>query len=202
MPSLAEIGYVEVMAGVDSDEVLMQRVQRGDFAMFEELVRRYRQPLLRVAASKLQDLALAEDAVQDSLLAAFAARATFNARFAFRTWIWTITLRRCHLLARQRQRGRCGQIVGGSDQAESAISCEQDALAGLLKSEQAEWLQQLLAELPEVQADAIRLRFFGGLSFEDVAQAMNSSVSGAKQRVRLGLERLSLRCRALSGVEQ
>jgi RNA polymerase sigma-70 factor (ECF subfamily) len=41
--------------------------------------------------------------------------------------------------------------------------------------------------LPDVQADALRLRFFGGLKYEEIAQSMNSSVSGAKRRVRRGL---------------
>ena len=42
-----------------------------------------------------------------------------------------------------------------------------------------------------IEADAIRLRFFGELSFEEIALAMQSSVSGAKVRVRRGLERLA-----------
>ena len=72
----------------------------------------------------------------------------------------------------------------------------------LLQSERAELLLQALDELSEVQADALRLRFFGGLSYEDVAAAMNCSVRGAKQRVKSGLERLALRLKTLSGVEQ
>ena len=43
----------------------------------------------------------------------------------------------------------------------------------------------------EPQADALRLRFFGGLKFEELAAAMNSSVSGAKLRVKQGLLRLA-----------
>src|SRR5205085_339602 len=86
------------------DEDLMRRTQAGDFSAFEELVRRYRGPLLRVAASKLNDRLAAEDLVQESLLAAFAARHTFNPQFAFRTWMWTILLRLCHKYCQRERR--------------------------------------------------------------------------------------------------
>ena len=65
-----------------------------------------------------------------------------------------------------------------------------DALRRLMQVERSELLGQLLEALPEVQADALRLRFFGGLKFEEIAQAMGSSLTGAKQRVRRGLENL------------
>ncbi|MCA9071721.1 MAG: hypothetical protein KDA84_22495, partial [Planctomycetaceae bacterium] len=60
-------------------------------------------------------------------------------------------------------------------------------LSRLLQSERREHLTMLLNELPEPQGDALRLRFFGGLKFSEIAEAMNSSVSGAKRRVQTGL---------------
>jgi RNA polymerase sigma-70 factor (ECF subfamily) len=57
----------------------------------------------------------------------------------------------------------------------------------LLAKEASEQLYDLLAKLPEVQADALRLRFFGGLSFPEIAAAMQISESGAKHRVKVGL---------------
>jgi len=68
-------------------------------------------------------------------------------------------------------------------------------LTALLQSEQHELLQALLDELPEAEADALRLRFFGGLKFEEIAEAMQSSLSGAKVRVKKGLQRLADRIR-------
>jgi RNA polymerase sigma-70 factor (ECF subfamily) len=48
-------------------------------------------------------------------------------------------------------------------------------------------VHELLAKLPEAQADALRLRFFGGLSFPEMATALGCSESGAKNRVKTGL---------------
>jgi RNA polymerase sigma-70 factor (ECF subfamily) len=52
-----------------------------------------------------------------------------------------------------------------------------------------------LNDLPDVQADAIRLRFFAGLTYDEIAQSMNVSLGGAKLRVRSGLRKLSERLR-------
>ena len=169
------------------DEDLMRDVQLGRFTAFDELVRRYRQPLLRVAASKLIDRTSAEDVVQEAFLAAFAARGTYRSELPFRTWLWTILLNLCHRHARkqsssmQRKTAMVGEIAvfprGGLNQ--------------LLATENRELLHAALEKLPEVQADALRLRFFGGLKFEEIAAAMDCSLNGAKQRVKQGLWKLA-----------
>jgi RNA polymerase sigma-70 factor (ECF subfamily) len=185
----------------DSDETLMRQAQQGRTDAFEELVRRYRAPLLRVAVSKLGEVAAAEDVVQETLLAAYAARQTFNPRYAFRTWLWTIALRLCQ---RQWKRKASPRSAGGMIEpaaADAVAGLSETALDGLLRTERADLLQQALNTLPEAQADALRLRFFGGLPYEDIAAAMQSSVSGAKQRVRLGLERLAVELRHWAGTE-
>jgi RNA polymerase sigma-70 factor (ECF subfamily) len=66
-------------------------------------------------------------------------------------------------------------------------------LSRLLQKERGELLEQLLAELPQPQADALRLRFYGGLKFQEIADAMGCSLSSAKNRVRWGLEKMSAR---------
>jgi RNA polymerase sigma factor (sigma-70 family) len=64
-------------------------------------------------------------------------------------------------------------------------------LAKLLVRETSDRVHELLARLPEVQADALRLRFFGGLTFPEIAAAMACSEAGAKNRVKTGLLKMS-----------
>uniref|UniRef100_A0A7C2NXW5 RNA polymerase sigma factor n=1 Tax=Schlesneria paludicola TaxID=360056 RepID=A0A7C2NXW5_9PLAN len=184
-----------------SDEELMRQVQAGRHAAFETLVARYRPVLVRVAVSKLGDRALGEDAAQETLLAVFAARHTFNPRYSFRTWLWTILLHLCaQQWKRQQSSDRCGGVID-PQVADATANNAETALDALLRTERSDLLQRALLELPEPQADALRLRFFAGLTFDEVAAAMSSSVSGAKQRVKHGLERLAHRLRTLQGVE-
>jgi len=173
----------------------MCRVQAGEVELFDELVRRYRGPLLNVAWSKLGDASWAEDVVQETFLAAFAARATFNPRFAFRTWLWTILLNLC------RRQWQCRQVRPGEQSLATSHStgadgyCEpvthETALGNILSIERRAAVHRLLTRLPELQADALRLRFFGGLQFAEIALAMESSVRAAKQRVKNGLVTLA-----------
>jgi RNA polymerase sigma-70 factor (ECF subfamily) len=179
------------------DGQLMRRIQEGEFSFFEILVERYRPALLRVAGGMLDDAALAEDVVQETFLAVFASRHTFNPAFHFRTWLWTILLNLCH--RQRKRRARRPQVVSqstlsASDRANiTDPSTSETALAALLIRERGARLQEFLNELPDTQADAIRLRFFAGLKFEEIAQSMGVSLGGAKLRVRSGLRKLSER---------
>ena len=181
---------------MDLDDIqIMRRVQAGQVELFDVLVQRYRGPLLNVAWSKLGNSTWAEDAVQETLMAAFAARATYNSRFSFRTWIWTILLNLCRRQWQRRERRPREHSLSDSGISNSRgyhepATCD-TALAQILRTEQRQQVHQILARLPEAQADALRLRFFGGLQFSEIAVAMHSSLSAAKKRVKLGLAALA-----------
>jgi RNA polymerase sigma-70 factor, ECF subfamily len=186
------------------DSQLMRRVQAGELACFDLLVDRYRPALVRVASGMLGDPVLAEDVVQETYLAVFAARHTFNPSLPFRTWLWTILLNQCrrHRARRMRhpQQLLRSALEGDANPADRDLSrhdptTPETGLAAVLKREQSDQLQQLLTKLPETQADAIRLRFFAGLTYDEIAQSMGISLGGAKLRVRSGLSKLSRRLR-------
>ena len=171
-----------------TDVEIMIRVQAGETGLFAELVSRYQARLLRFARTKHRESAGAEDLVQETFLAAFQARHSYSTEFAFSTWIWTILLnlsRRAY--ARQiREQQRVEQL-----QERSRNSVESDTgLQLLIDAEQKQQLHDWLDQLPQEQADALRLRFFGELPYEEIALAMESSISGAKRRVKNGLIRL------------
>jgi RNA polymerase sigma-70 factor (ECF subfamily) len=182
----------------DHDTLLMRRAKSGDSAAFAELVRQYQPALRRVAESRLGSTEAAEDVVQETFLAAYKSRHTYNEQFGFRTWLWTILFNQCRRYAgRQSQRGhvlsldaqkmQCGTEPTGS----ADTGADPSALAGLLAQERRELLEKLLAQLSGVQADALRLRFFGSLKFQEIAEAMQCSLCTAKNRVRWGLLKLS-----------
>lgn len=181
------------------DTQLMQRVQQGEFHCFDHLVERYRPALLRVAAGMAGDGALAEDLVQETFLAVFAARHTYKAAFPFRTWLWTILLNLCRR-HRAKQARRSRQAVGSGFETSAGqgvrdLLTPETGLAAVLKREQSARLQTLLNELPDKQADAIRLRFFAELPYDEIARLMGVSLGGAKLRVRSGISKLSRRLR-------
>ncbi|MHC4876586.1 MAG: RNA polymerase sigma factor [Planctomycetota bacterium] len=169
----------------------MQRVLDGQLELFEELVVRHRAALLRTALNILRNHSLAEEAVQDTFLSAYARRETFDPQYPFRGWLWTILLNACRTIARREQRrtDRPGQNPLTDNQLDTAP--ERDAFNALVEVERNALLHQHLSTLPVAQADALRLRFFGGLTYDEIAGAMGCSLNGAKQRVKRGLERLA-----------
>jgi RNA polymerase sigma-70 factor (ECF subfamily) len=164
------------------DQELMLSAQAGDHASFAELVDRFRPRLLRFALSSLRDSQLAEDLVQEAFLAVYQSRQTYNPTFAVSTWVWTILL---NLVHRTRER------IARRQKREAASPRVRPAHSPLVYLEDREQLDYWLSLIPEAEADALRLRFFGELSFDQIAASMESSVSGAKVRVKNGLERLS-----------
>lgn len=177
-----------------SDAQILLEVQRGRIDLFDQLVARHRPRMLRFATSKLLDESAAEDAVQEAWLAVYAARHTYRPEFAVTTWVYTILLNLCRRSARQRR-----QLVLTDAPLQRVCGRESTPLASLMAAERRELLLSWLSELPEAEADALRLRFFSGLKFEEIAAAMQSSVSGAKVRVRRGLERLAARMQGSAG---
>lgn len=174
-----------------SDDQIMNQVLNGQPGLFEELVRRHRPSLLRTAQHTLRNHALAEEAVQETFLAAYAKRGTFDAQYPFRGWLWTILLNTCRTVGRREQRRTDRPGRDAFDDKLLAPQSDEDAFANVLDAERDALLSQHLDSLPDVQADAVRLRFFGGLTFEEIATAMDCSLNGAKQRVKKGLERLA-----------
>lgn len=182
-----------------SDQELMRQAQAGDRAAFAEIVRRYQPALLRVAESRLGRRDWAEDAVQETLLAAFKWRASYRQPANFRTWLWTILLNQCrrswagHV---RRPRLWCwddrpADEVGPAIFRASVERGDNPPWQHLIARERSELLQSLLGQLPPTQADALRLRFFGGLKFEEISETMQCSLSTAKNRVKWGLMRLA-----------
>jgi RNA polymerase sigma-70 factor (ECF subfamily) len=177
----------------------MRRAQGGQAEAFAELVRRYQAPLVRVAESRLGRRDWAEDVAQETFLAAYQSRATFRLEANFRSWLWTILINQCHRHYQKRSRvpkvDSWSNTPADRDEArrreESLASREPAPPAALMADQRRDQLERLLRQLSDVQADALRLRFFGGLKFREIADAMDCSLPTAKNRVRWGLLRMA-----------
>lgn len=194
-------------AAPPSDGPLIAAVLAGQPDQFAVLVRKYESALFRTALARLGQRDWAEDAVQETFYCAFKSLASYNSLYSFRTWLWTILLNQCRRRYQNEQRrpevasrnvaeraaarppawnGRDGGVPTIAFAA--SVPCHQPhPPTQAMAREQAERLAQLLSRLPESQADAVRLRFHGGLTFPEIAATLGCSLSSAKNWVRLGL---------------
>lgn len=166
-----------------TDEQLVEAAIAGSAGAFETLVERYRVRLLRFLLGRCASRADAEDAVQDTLVAAYRYLASFNPRWRFSTWIYRIAIRNA---ARQSQRHaplEAGEPVDDADPLADCIDAtDRENL----------WLTARRV-LSEDAYAALWLRYVEDLSVGEVAQALERSPSWTKvtllrARRRLGRE--------------
>jgi RNA polymerase sigma-70 factor (ECF subfamily) len=179
--------------GVQPDSALIAAVLAGQTEQFGELARRYRAGLWRAAKSRLGDNDKADDAVQEALLNAYKWLASYDSRYSFRTWLWTILLNQCRraLGKAAKRREQQADDTESSPGLTTVVGRETCPHESALIQERAEVLERLLDQLPESQADALRLRFFGDLKFQEIADVLQCSIGTAKNRVRAGLLQLA-----------
>lgn len=180
-----------------TDGEILAAVLAGDSDRYALIVQRYRRALQNLAFSYLGDAQAAEDAVQEAFLNSFRWLHTYDSRYSFRTWLWRILLNVCHRhRAKMRRQPVCSTTLqaGGSGEVsplDSEVPC--DALTRMLNAERRETVLQLLEQLSDVQAEAVRLRFFGEMKFQEIADAQGIGLPAAKARVRNGLLQLAKR---------
>jgi len=175
------------------DEQLFTQVQQGDAEAFRVLVARHQRAMLRVAISRLGRADWAEEALQETWLAAFRSAHTFRPQFALRTWLWTILLNECKRIGK-RHADRQAFAAGAADSPAESLelpAAEPSPVAQAIANERRRMLDRALSRLPQNEADALRLRFFGGMTFAEISETMGGTLLTAKNRVKRGLMRLA-----------
>jgi RNA polymerase sigma-70 factor (ECF subfamily) len=179
------------------DAALVSAILAGNREAFVKLVERYEKPLRAAARSRLGREDWADDVVQETFLCLLKWLRTYDSRFNFRTWLWTVLLNQCTRHAQKQSRQAAGPLdwpaldADGAAPARFLASDDESPVDALLASESRGNLHDLLSRLPLALADALRLRFFGGLKFQEIAAAMDCSLTTAKTRVKQGLLQLS-----------
>ncbi len=184
---------------MDPDAALMLRVKGGDMEAFEALVEKYKHPVINVMYRMIRDLDEAEDLAQSVFIRAYQSADRYEASAKFSTWIFTIARRLC--LNEIRRRGRHPADSLESSQSESedqpakqyqdtrTFSPPQAFLHGELERK----IQEAVAELPEKQRVAISLCREDELSYEEIAEVLECSLSATKSLIHRARETLKER---------
>jgi RNA polymerase sigma-70 factor (ECF subfamily) len=172
-------------ASVDS---LIDRVRRGDTALYGEIVRRFRPAVRRVAMLMLADGLVTENVVQQTFIRAYERLEDFRRGQEFGHWLKAIArnLVRDELKKSSRERGRMALY---RDYVLARLSAEDHGERNEVVL--AEALAHCRARLPGTAARAIELRYDQELPFEEVAAALGRSPDAARQivtRARIALK--------------
>jgi RNA polymerase sigma-70 factor (ECF subfamily) len=171
----------------DTDQELVRRVQAGDQSAFNLLVLKYQHRVLKLVGRFVNDPTEAEDVAQEAFLKAYRALASFRGDSAFYTWLYRIAINTAkNALVSQRRRPVDFDLdLQDPDQYErQARLKEADTPEGVLLTDEIRTVvEEAMEQLPEDLRTAIVLRELEGLSYEEIAEAMDCPVGTVRSRI-------------------
>ena len=194
------------MGDREIDQQLVERAQRGDKRAFELLVLKYQRKLGRLLSRFVRDPAEVEDVTQEAFIKAYRALPGFRGDSAFYTWLYRIGINTAknYLVAL----GRRAPTTTGFDneEAEGFEDAEQLRDSNTPESELegkeiAATVNRAMDALPADLRTAITLREIEGLSYEEIANAMNCPVGTVRSRIFRARDAIAAELRPLLGTE-
>ncbi len=176
------------MSADAGDLGLVQRAQRGEKAAFDLLVRKYQHKVVKLVMRYLRDPADAEDVAQEAFIKAYRALPQFRGDSAFYTWLYRIAINTAKNAIVSRDRSPVEfdldlQAVEESQMLQSRLADSATPERLLLTEEIRVTVNSAIDALPEDLRTAIVLRELEGLSYEEIAQAMDCPVGTVRSRI-------------------
>ena len=168
---------------------LIVAAQKGDVNAFNQLVITYQGRAFNVAFRVLGDAEAAADATQDAFLSAFRALDGFRGG-SFKSWIFRIVTNACYDQLRRKQRRPTSSLDDmlpeDSDHSQWLEDPGETPEQQVLREELGHVLQEAIESLPMHQRTAVVLADVQGMSYEEIATVMSTSLGTVKSRVSRG----------------
>jgi len=184
------------------DSQLVARAQQGDKQAFNLLVEKYQRKLTRLLSRFIRDQAEVEDVTQEAFIKAYRALPAFRGDSAFYTWLYRIGINTAknYLMAMGRRAPTSTEVE--AEDAEGFEEGEQlrdinTPESVLLSNEIAETVNSTIEQLPEELRRAIQMRELEGMSYEDIAQAMDCPIGTVRSRIFRAREAIAEKLRPL-----
>lgn len=189
------------MSEREVDQVLVERAQAGDRRAFDLLVLKYQQRIAALIGRYLRDSAEVLDVTQEAFLKAYRALPGFRGESAFYTWIYRIAINtvKNYMVAQSRR--------PPGDDVDAELAEQMDMGAALrdsatpereaLTDEIAHTVQAALDALPDDLRTAIMFREIDGMSYEEIATAMECPIGTVRSRIFRAREAIDKRLRPL-----
>jgi RNA polymerase sigma-70 factor (ECF subfamily) len=195
------------MSDREIDRQLVERAQRGDKQAFSLLVEKYQRKLARLLSRFIRDQAEVEDVTQEAFIKAYRALPAFRGDSAFYTWLYRIGINTAknYLMALGRRAPTSTEVEAedaeGLDEGEQLRDINTPESL-LLSKEIAETVNATIEKLPEELRKAIQMREIEGMSYEDIAQAMDCPIGTVRSRIFRAREAIAEQLRPLLGTSK
>jgi RNA polymerase sigma-70 factor (ECF subfamily) len=171
-----------------NDAELIRAAQQGDHAAFEELVRQYDQPVLRLALHLTGSEHLAQDIYQEAFLKVYRSLGSFRFECSFYTWVYRIVSNLCMDHLRHRQVRKEDSSLRVSSEGEEFDLLEQlpDLRAGaspeqdLMRRELGNRIARALTKLTPRERLVFEMKHYQGLKLRTIGEVLNTTEETAK----------------------
>jgi RNA polymerase sigma-70 factor (ECF subfamily) len=171
----------------DIDMALVERVQRGDKSAYDLLVLKYQHKIGHLVSRYVHDSHESQDVTQEAFIKAYRGLKNFRGDSAFYTWLYRIAINTAknHLVTMSRKISDTGIDAADAEQFDSGSALRENATPDrvMATEEIARVVQSSIEALPEDLREAITLREFEGLSYEEIAVAMDCPIGTVRSRI-------------------
>lgn len=173
---------------------VIERVLAGDVNAFEELVTQYEKPVYNLALRMTDNAEDAADMAQEAFIKAYNSLSNFRGDSKFSVWLYRIVSNVClDFLRRQSRRSTLSLSIEDEDGEDAQLDVPDDSMspeAQLEKTLTREAVREGLKQLPEDSRQILLLRELQGLSYDEIAQALDIGVGTVKSRIFRAREKL------------
>jgi RNA polymerase sigma-70 factor (ECF subfamily) len=200
-PTGVRPGMSEADPPIELDFELVKRVQRGDSAAFDLLVRKYQHRILALIGRYVHDWSECQDVAQDTFMRAYRAIGSFRGDAQFYTWLHRIAVNTAknHLVAHNRRPPTDDVDAGDAEQYDSGARLRDTDTPEreLMRQQLEQAVMRAIDALPEELRTAISLREVDGLSYEEIAARMGCPIGTVRSRIFRARDAIDLELRPL-----
>jgi len=185
----------------ETDQILVERVQKGDKKAFDVLVGKYQHKIISLISRYVSDHSEAMDVAQEAFIKAYRALNRFRGDSAFYTWLYRIAINTAknHLVAQGRRPPASDVDAQDAEQyqVDTRLKDRGSPEHELMREEIEQTIHQAISDLPEDLRVAITLREMEGMSYEEIATTMDCPIGTVRSRIFRAREAIDARLRPL-----
>ena len=168
---------------MDNEQIWLEQARRGDKNAFGQLIEAYQGPVYNLAYRMLANSGEAEEAAQEAFIRAYTRLDSYDPAHKFSTWLLSITSNYCIDQIRKRR----AVLLSLDEPLAPHPALHSDNSKGpeaqFLALEREDLVQSLLNELPADYRQAVVLRYWYDMSYEEISELQETSVSAVKSRL-------------------
>jgi RNA polymerase sigma factor (sigma-70 family) len=174
------------------DEILWKGIMQGDKEMFLALYRKYYHSLLFVGLKEIKDAGLVKDAIQQQFLYLWEKRETIQMADNVKSYLFTSFLRKLTVDWKRSGKAVNLQVAWNNHSKEPVYTPEESLIAKDEQNHLSRILVQHINELPARQRELITLRFYEGLSYDEIVQKTGLTHRTVYNKIHEALKKLKL----------